>query len=111
PEPRLSSHTALTYSVPTIRAAIVFTDLWLPPIISQHLRLSGSFLASLPQRDNLGRVYSALLHAVHMLCANRGLHVRTVMELLGKPLPTNHSEFDPIVGLYCLSRYNRSRQV
>ncbi|KAF8564948.1 hypothetical protein P879_10101 [Paragonimus westermani] len=111
PEPRLSSHTALTYSVPTIRAAIVFTDLWLPPIISQHLRLSGSFLASLPQRDNLGRVYSALLHAVHMLCANRGLHVRTVMELLGKPLPTNHSEFDPIVGLYCLSRYNRLRQV
>ncbi|KAF7256542.1 hypothetical protein EG68_06729 [Paragonimus skrjabini miyazakii] len=99
PEPRLSSHTALTYSVPTIRAAIVFTDLWLPPIISQHLRLSGSFLASLPQRDNLGRVYSALLHAVHMLCANRGLHARTVMELLGKPLPTNHSEFDPIVGL------------
>ncbi|KAF6774820.1 hypothetical protein AHF37_06134 [Paragonimus kellicotti] len=109
PEPRLSSHTALTYSVPTIRAAIVFTDLWLPPTISQHLRLSGSFLASLPQRDNLGRVYSALLHAVHMLCANRGFHVRTVMELLGKPLPTNHSEFDPIVGLYCLSRYNRSR--
>ncbi|CAH8535889.1 unnamed protein product [Dicrocoelium dendriticum] len=110
PEPRLSSHTALTYCVPAILAAAIFADVWLPPTVMQHLCLSGSFLAGLPQRDNLGRVYSAVLHSVHMLCASRRICVREAVGRLGFPLHPNHSEYNPLAGLYCLAASEAQRE-
>ncbi|KAG5451701.1 hypothetical protein CSKR_102871 [Clonorchis sinensis] len=110
PEPLLSSHTVLTYCIPAIRAAALFTDLWIPPSIQQHLQLDGSFLTGLPQRDDLGRVYSAVLHAVHMLCSCRRVDVRSVLERAGRTLPPNHSVFNPLLGLFCLARFTQPRQ-
>ncbi|CAL8095912.1 unnamed protein product [Calicophoron daubneyi] len=104
PEPMLSSHTALTYCVPAIHAAAVLLDVWLPSVICQQLRLSGPFLSTLPQRDNLGRVYSSVIHAVHLLCSSRCINMRARMEQLGMPLASAHSEHNPLIGLYCLGR-------
>ncbi|THD28286.1 hypothetical protein D915_000790 [Fasciola hepatica] len=111
PEPIRSSQTALTYCVPVIHAAAKFLGVWLPSVIEKRLCLSGPLLGPLPQRDTLGHIYSSVLHAIHLLCACRLIDVRVSMERLGCGLHPSHSEYNPLLGLYCLGRAEPLREI
>lgn len=107
PEPTPSSHTALTYCSIAIRVATILLDVWLPSFIRRNLHLSGSFLSVLPQRDDMGRIYSAIIHAVHMLCASRGMDIRNSLKRVGIELWNGQSVYNPLLGLYCLGNLIR----
>ncbi|CAH8530162.1 unnamed protein product [Heterobilharzia americana] len=103
PEPTPSSHTALTYCSVAIRVATILLDVWLPVCIRRSLHLAGSFLSALPQRDDMGRVYFAVIHAVHLLCQNRGIDVKSGLDQLGiNVIPGQYTYYNPLFGLYCL---------
>ncbi|VDQ18059.1 unnamed protein product [Trichobilharzia regenti] len=103
PEPTPSSHTALTYCSVAIRVATILLDVWLPLFLRRSLHLVGSFLSALPQRDDMGRVYSAVIHAVHLLCQSRGIDVKCRLEQLGiNMVPGRYTYYNPLFGLYCL---------
>ncbi|CAH8843100.1 unnamed protein product [Trichobilharzia szidati] len=103
PEPTPSSHTALTYCSVAIRVATILLDVWLPLFLRRSLHLVGSFLSALPQRDDMGRVYSAVIHAVHLLCQSRGIDVKCRLEQLGiNVVPGRYTYYNPLFGLYCL---------
>ncbi|CAH8489146.1 unnamed protein product [Schistosoma turkestanicum] len=103
PEPTPSSHTALTYCSVAIRVSTIILDVWLPVSIRRNLHLVGSFLSALPQRDDMGRVYFAVIHAVHLLCQSRGIDVKRGLEQLGiNVIPGRYTFYNPLFGLYCL---------
>ncbi|KAH8861507.1 cassette chromosome recombinase b [Schistosoma japonicum] len=103
PEPTPSSHTALTYCSVAIRVSTILLDVWLPVCIRRNLHLVGSFLSALPQRDDMGRVYFAVIHAVHLLCQSRGIDIKRGLEQLGiNVIPGRYTFYNPLFGLYCL---------
>ncbi|CAH8503204.1 unnamed protein product [Schistosoma rodhaini] len=103
PEPTPSSHTALTYCSVAIRVSTILLDVWLPVSIRRNLHLVGSFLSALPQRDDMGRVYFAVIYAVHLLCQCRGIDIKNGLEQLGiNVIPGRHTLYNPLFGLYCL---------
>ncbi|KAK4469750.1 hypothetical protein MN116_007271 [Schistosoma mekongi] len=103
PEPTPSSHTALTYCSVAIRVSTILLDVWLPVCIRRNLHLVGPFLSALPQRDDMGRVYFAVIHAVHLLCQSRGIDIKRGLEELGiNVIPGRYTFYNPLFGLYCL---------